>query len=95
MEVDYYSKYLKYKKRYLELKAQIGSAVTKTTKKECSKHGHAYCSTLAIGCHWNGKKCVINTCYENDFGYIRGPDDCRITMGCTWDSNKDKCDIKK
>ncbi len=25
MEVDYYSKYLKYKSKYLELKAQLGS----------------------------------------------------------------------
>jgi hypothetical protein len=98
MQVDYYSKYLKYKTKYLELKEQIGSAVTKTTKtekEECEKHGHIYCSTLAIGCHWNGKNCVNNTCYKNNLGNIRGQNDCTITMGCTWDSNKNKCVIKK
>jgi hypothetical protein len=40
MEVDYYSKYLKYKAKYLELKAQLGSSSTngskigKTTRKK-------------------------------------------------------------
>ncbi len=34
MEVDYYSKYLKYKSKYLELKAQLGSGVGKC--KTCS-----------------------------------------------------------
>ncbi len=95
MEVDYYSKYLKYKKRYLELKAQIGSAVTKTTKKEkdeCSNHGHGYCSTLALGCHWDGKKCVNNKCYKNDFGKKRGSIDCKVTVGCTW--HKGRCATK-
>ena len=32
MEVDYYSKYLKYKNKYTELKKQLGSAVTKKNK---------------------------------------------------------------
>ena len=83
MEVDYYSKYLKYKNKYTELKKQLGSAVTKK-KQECSTHDHAYCSTLAIGCHWNGKKCVNNRCLNNDSGSKRGPIDCTATIGCTW-----------
>ncbi len=95
MEVDYYSKYLKYKNKYLKLKGQLGAAVTKKTKKEkneCYKHGHAYCTTLAIGCHWNGRNCVNNTCFKNAFGKKRGPLDCTATAGCTWHNSK--CTLK-
>ena len=35
MEVDYYSKYLKYKAKYLELKNQMGGNGNKDTQKSC------------------------------------------------------------
>ncbi len=44
MEVDYYSKYLKYKSKYLELKAQLGGAdgkcvgYIKTKKCDCKSY---------------------------------------------------------
>ena len=39
MEVDYYSKYLKYKSKYLELKAQIGLGKDCAGKSCCTKKG--------------------------------------------------------
>jgi hypothetical protein len=94
MEVDYYSKYLKYKKKYTELKKQLGGAVIRGVK--CRDKNVVTCGATP-GCHWDfeiGKarktgSCKKNECDVNDFGIIRGRIDCNATIGCTW--YKDEC----
>lgn len=56
MEVDYYSKYLKYKSKYLELKKQMGRSKCSgwVTKSECK-----YCDK-------DFRKCE-SPCKENNF----------------------------
>ena len=98
MEVDYYSKYLKYKNKYTELKKQMGGAVIKGVK--CSDKSYPIC-TVKPGCHWDYRigekskgKCKENSCPTNDFGIKRGQVDCTATIGCTWDSDKERCNVK-
>ncbi len=66
MEVDYYSKYLKYKSKYLELQAQIGGDYGQCTQCNCKKFTcKSYCNRPAAkyanndGCNTfiDGKKC--------------------------------------
>jgi hypothetical protein len=72
MEVDYYQKYLKYKNKYLELKAQMGG------EDKCNKIGRYTCA-LTKGCKYDKdiKKCRQIYCHERD---ILG---CTLTSGCT------------
>ena len=37
---------------------------------------------------------VNNRCLNNDSGSKRGPIDCTATIGCTWDSDKERCNVK-
>ena len=92
MEVDYYAKYLKYKNKYIQLKEQIGGVVIDGIK--CNKHGHFFCSNLAIGCHWNKDTLNNNTqkkglCVKNECSQY---DKKHCPLGCHW--NKDTINTK-
>jgi hypothetical protein len=59
MEVDYYSKYLKYKNKYTELKKQLGGDAYKCDTKKTA-------DTCKDNCKWDGEKCRIKKCHEFD-----------------------------
>ncbi len=94
--MDYHEKYLKYKAKYLDLKDKLeGGVVNDVTQEECKKHDKLYCSTSAIGCHWNEQYtnkygniietgCVKNICKTDNNNKLRTKFDCSITTGCEW-----------
>jgi hypothetical protein len=76
MEVNYYSKYLKYKTKYLQLKAQLGGddnlkdIITDITEKKCNKKKEKDCKE-ETGCYYKSDKCIKNTCDNNKIGSRR------------------------
>ncbi len=49
--MDYYSKYLKYKSKYLELKAQLGSGGTQISKLKCLAYITINNEYIRCGCN--------------------------------------------
>ncbi len=83
MEVDYYSKYLKYKNKYTELKKQLGGDHVNSGAK-CDKKSYKACIIPYNGCHWNDKKCVKTSCKTDKAGERRDYNSCSKTTGCIW-----------
>jgi hypothetical protein len=68
MEDNYYSKYLKYKLKYLKLKKQLGGY-------KCENFEQSRCN-ITPGCKWSGKTCIKKSCSG------RSELDCAATVGC-------------
>ncbi len=70
MEVDYYSKYMKYKSKYLELKKQIGGVQKCYFKNDDNKE--CICTQFIIrpdesrACYRRGCYFICNTCSHED-----------------------------
>ncbi len=92
MEVNYYSKYLKYKNKYLELKAQLGGdpykCDTKKTDTACNKIDK---------CKWNTETGTCNIRYCKEFENITkcNTDICNTNKEKTICDPKSCIDIKK
>ncbi len=80
MEIDYYSKYLKYKNKYIQLKEQIGGI-------DCANHANHAIATCSLipGCTKSVEagKCKQTKCINNSM--------CNITRGCNYNDKINKC----
>jgi hypothetical protein len=87
MEVDYYSKYLKYKSKYLTLKTQLGgdpyTCDTKNTEANCNNINKCKWNTETGKCNirYCGEfeditKCNTDICYKNEEKNICRPKSC-------------------
>jgi hypothetical protein len=80
---NYKQKYLKYKTKYLQLKAQLGGA------ERCSSKTFANCA-LTMGCGWNimNKKCIAKPC--GDYSKLT----CNTVPGCGYNQvyGQEKCE---
>ncbi len=92
MEVDYYSKYLKYKNKYLKLKGQMGGDPYKCDTKKTD----ATCNKIDK-CKWNTEKNTCNIRYCRDFEDKRkcNTDICNTNKEKTICESKSCNDIKK
>jgi hypothetical protein len=85
--MSYYSKYLKYKTKYLQLKAQLGGdIITDITIKECGKKKEKDCKE-EIGCYKFDGKCYKTLCERNRKGERRSEHKCD-EKHCTLVGNK-------